>query len=383
MTMKKFFTPLLLFIVLSASGQNASQFKDVPLSDVVNELSYINGNKYQKDALLFMDMLASTHPYYIKADRMEVLLSRSDGLLAECAVCKTDSEFVELLRAAMIEVRDKHTDVIDAESYGRKSTSKAETQTQDGKKSSGLNCALDNNGELFSYQLFEKESICYLQFNQCNDARTLRDESLPRFDKLLDAMFADIEKQGIATLIVDVQYNNGGSSKLCDELLDRLCPLSEIRMLDTYMRFSPLLALYNPKAGQAMKAWEEAGHSDELYPVPQKKKQMPEHKYYEGKVVFIQGPRTFSSAGILITTARDNNIGTIIGTESTFSPSHYGEVLPFRLPNTGVLGSVCTKYFERADKDHADDSSIVPDIVLDLDDKPATWETIIQMYASK
>ena len=330
-----------------------------------------------------MDMLASTHPYYIKADRMEVLLSRSDGLLAECAVCKTDSEFVELLRAAMIEVRDKHTDVIDAESYGRKSTSKAETQAQDGKKSSGLNCALDNNGELFSYQLFEKESICYLQFNQCNDARTLRDESLPRFDKLLDAMFADIEKQGIATLIVDVQYNNGGSSKLCDELLDRLCPLSEIRMLDTYMRFSPLLALYNPKAGQAMKAWEEAGHSDELYPVPQKKKQMPEHKYYEGKVVFIQGPRTFSSAGILITTARDNNIGTIIGTESTFSPSHYGEVLPFRLPNTGVLGSVCTKYFERADKDHADDSSIVPDIVLDLDDKPATWETIIRMYASK
>ena len=91
MTMKKFFTPLLLFIVLSASGQNASQFKDVPLSDVVNELSYINGNKYPKDALLFMDMLASTHPYYIKADRMEVLLSRSDGLLAECAVCKTDS----------------------------------------------------------------------------------------------------------------------------------------------------------------------------------------------------------------------------------------------------------------------------------------------------
>lgn len=49
--MKKLFTPLLLFIVLSASGQNASQFKDVPLSDVVNELSYINGNKYQKDAL--------------------------------------------------------------------------------------------------------------------------------------------------------------------------------------------------------------------------------------------------------------------------------------------------------------------------------------------
>lgn len=381
--MKKIFSSLLILFVLSASGQNVSQFKDVPASDVVNELSYINGNKYQKDALLFMDMLASTHPYYIKADKREVLLSRLDGLLAECAVCKTDSEFVKLLRDAMVEVRDKHTEVIDAESYRNNSTSKSEANAQVRKKRSGRNCALDNNGQLFSYELFEKESICYLQFNQCNDARTLRDESLPRFDKLLDEMFARMEDNAIATLIVDVQYNNGGSSKLCDELLDRLCPLSELRMLDSYMRFSPLLALYNPKAGQAMKAWEEAGHSDELYPVPQKRMQIPEHKYYEGKVVFIQGPRTFSSAGILITTARDNNIGTIIGTESTFSPSHYGEVLPFRLPNTGVLGSVCTKYFERADKEHADDRSLVPDLVLDLDNKPATWRKIIRMYASK
>lgn len=222
-----------------------------------------------------------------------------------------------------------------------------------------------------------------MQFNQCNDARTLRDDSLPRFDKMLDEMFAEMEKEGIATLIVDVQYNNGGSSRLCDELLDRLCPLSELRMMDTYMRFSPLMALYNPKAGDAMKAWEEAGHRDELYPLPHKKMHIPEHRYYQGKVVFIQGPGTFSSAGILVTTARDNGIGTIIGTESTYSPSHYGEVLPFRLPNTGTLGSVCTKYIERADKEKTEDRTLVPDIVLDLDSKASAWRKIIRMYSSK
>ena len=222
-----------------------------------------------------------------------------------------------------------------------------------------------------------------MQFNQCNDARTLRDDSLPRFDKMLDEMFADMEKEGIATLIVDVQYNNGGSSRLCDELLDRLCPLSELRMMDTYMRFSPLMALYNPKAGDAMKAWEEAGNRDELYPMPQKKVHIPEHSHFQGRVVFIQGPQTFSSAGILVTTARDNGIGTIIGTESTYSPSHYGEVLPFRLPNTGTLGSVCTKYIERADKEKAEDRTLVPDIVLDLDNKASAWRKIIRMYSSK
>ena len=390
--MKKVLFPLFLFFVqsalffifvLPASGQNIAQFKDVPLGKVVDDQRYVDGNKYQKDAMLFMDVLANTHPYYIKEDRRNELFSRMDGLLADCAVCESDARFVELLRAAMPEVRDKHTDVIDAESFISSKKPKKEVQEQGGQKRSGRVSVLDNNGQLFSYRIFVKQSICYMQFNQCNDARTLRDESLPRFDKMMDEMFADMEKEGIATLIVDVQYNNGGSSRLCDELLDRLYPLSEIRMLDTYMRFSPLLALYNPKAGKAMKAWEEAGHSDELYPIPQKKMQIPIHKYYQGKVVFIQGPRTFSSAGILITTARDNKIGTIIGTESTFSPSHYGEVLPFRLPNTGVLGSVCTKYFERADKENADDRSLVPDVVLRLDNKASAWRKIIRMYSSK
>ena len=42
-----------------------------------------------------------------------------------------------------------------------------------------------------------------LQFNQCADARTLRNESLPRWDKMLDDMFAEMKAKGIKRLIVD------------------------------------------------------------------------------------------------------------------------------------------------------------------------------------
>lgn len=381
--MKKILINIFAFLVLPAYGQDIAQFKDVPMGNIVNEKAYTEGNRYQKDALLFIDMLAETHPYYVTEARRDELFSGKDALLAECALCDSDGNFVELLRSAMHEVRDRHTDVIDAESYIRNRTLKEESRGQVRSKEKGRLCILGDNGQLFSYTILRKQSICYMQFNQCNDARTLRDDSLPRFDKMLDEMFADMEKEGIATLIVDVQYNNGGSSRLCDELLDRLCPLSELRMMDTYMRFSPLMALYNPKAGDAMKAWEEAGNRDELYPMPQKKVQILEHSHFQGRVVFIQGPQTFSSAGILVTTARDNGIGTIIGTESTYSPSHYGEVLPFRLPNTGTLGSVCTKYIERADKEKAEDRTLVPDIVLDLDNKASAWRKIIRMYSSK
>lgn len=147
-----------------------------------------------------------------------------------------------------------------------------------------------------------------LQFNQCADARTLRNESLPRWDKMLDDMFAEMKAKGIKRLIVDAQYNNGGSSMFCDELLIRLCPFE------------------------------------------------------------------------MMTLVRDNHLGTIVGTNSTFSPSHYGEVLPYRLPNTGVIGTISCKFFARPDKEHIDDKTLVPDVAIDLTDKVKAFDAINRLF---
>ena len=103
---------------------------------------------------------------------------------------------------------------------------------------------------------------------------------------------------------------------------------------------------------------------------------------YEGNVVFVMGPKTYSSAGILLTLARDNHIGTIIGTTSTFSPSHYGEVLPYRLPNTGVLGSISCKFFARPDAATVDAACMEPDCVIGLDDKELAWQFILDNYGN-
>ena len=95
------------------------------------------------------------------------------------------------------------------------------------------------------------------------------------------------------------------------------------------------------------------------------------------------GKRTFSSAGMLFTLARDNHIGTIIGTTSTFSPSHYGEVLPYRLPNTSVQGSISCKFFARPNAAMVDDKCMTPDVKVNLDDKDAAWKYIIDNYGRK
>ena len=136
---------------------------------------------------------------------------------------------------------------------------------------------------------------------------------------------------------------------------------------------------------KAKTEWQSHGHQDELYRVPAQKrpKGFRQPKLFKGQVVFVMGKRTYSSAGILLTLARDNHIGTIIGTTSTFSPSHYGEILPYRLPNTGVLGSIPCKYFVRPDAATADAPCLEPDIAIDLDDKDASWRFICESFGSQ
>ena len=169
---------------------------------------------------------------------------------------------------------------------------------------------------------------------------------------------------------------------MCDELLQHLCPLNKRKFFTTYMRFSDLMAMYNPRIAEVKKNWESDGHVDELYqmPAPKIPADYQQPKLFEGQVVFVMSKKTYSSAGILLTDARDNHVGTIIGATSTFSPSHYGEILPYRLPNTDVLGTISCKFFARPDTAHVDDTCMLPDIEVNLDDKDAAWQFIVDKY---
>lgn len=368
---------MLCSVVMMA--QDMSQFKSLDDLAYQGNETYVKGNKYQRDAMLFVDMLADTHPYYIKKERRDVLFAGQQTLLEQCAACTSDSAFVELLIATLGDLHDKHTEVIDPAQLEAK---KREAQEKAKLAAEGSTALMACKGDLFHYTIVPGQGVCYLQFNQCNDARTARNESLPRWDTMLDEMFAAMKTQGIKRLVVDAQYNNGGSSMLCDELLIRLCPLEQMKMLSTSIRFSNLMAAYNPRIAVAKQSWEGDGHIDELYPLPQGQvgPGFVQPQVFDGEVVFVQSERTYSSAGILMTLVRDNHIGKIVGTESSFSPSHYGEVLPYRLPNTGIIGTISCKYFSRPDKEHQDDKTLVPDVAIDLADKAQAWDAMLSVF---
>ena len=61
---------MLLTLLLASASQcfaqlPLSQFKPLSDSAYLAVPEYHTGNKYQKDAILFMDMVADTHPCYI------------------------------------------------------------------------------------------------------------------------------------------------------------------------------------------------------------------------------------------------------------------------------------------------------------------------------
>lgn len=379
--MKKFFITLMVMCFTISHAQTLEQFKMVNDSVFLSDQSYTNGNKYQKDAILFVDMLASTHPYYITKERRDSLMSTRGFLLDACGKCTSDSAFVNLLVNTLGRLHDKHTDVIDLNRIAELKAKKAAEMALEAEGEKGDHI-MSRKDDLFHYEILPEHSVCYLQFNQCIDARTMRNESLPRWDTMLDEMFGKIKAQGIKTLVVDAQYNNGGSSMLCDELLIRLKPFEDLGLYSTYIRFSDFMGTFNPRIAIAKKSWEDDGHIDQLYPMPQGKPgaEFVQPEVFKGKVVLVQSAKTYSSAGILMTMARDNKIGTIIGETSTFSPSHYGEILPYRLPNTDIVGTISTKYFVRPDKSVEEEPTLEPDMKVNLADKEATWNYIIENY---
>ena len=285
------------------------------------------------------------------------------------------------------------------------------------------NLITEKNKQPFSYVILPEKRLCYFQFNQCTDQSVLRYQNevsgtqiseemeqklsqIPRFDTLVQNMIQEIKKQNIKTLVIDVRNNTGGNSNLCKILLSWLKPYDEIKSITSEVRIStlwednyPLLsAEYKRNFAKLEKPFEFgklysgfelktdnestfAKKMDEYFVINKDK-----NAIFKGNVVFIQSSKTFSSAGMLIIEATDNQIGKIIGNKSAYKPCSYGDLLGWELPNTKIQGFVSHKIFNRPDINKCNEQSIIPDVLIEnsfsdmLDGKDACWDWIIKNY---
>lgn len=471
-----------------AYGHNTVVYHD---TEVEATEAYINGNDFQKDLLLYADMLGDTHPYFADSKHRAALDRRVSKLYRECGKIGNVAEFKLYLAKVAATLHDGHTaiyywsspdrifpvrftingntpsivdlcqdeyrdilgkevkfingkplkkilnaarEIVSADNevnfenlvteyllltdfwamlgmsseelhitFADYTTATIPAINKRELKITQLQSNLSNRVTaprrvLFDYQIFDKEGVCYLQFNQFADRVTHPQmKQLARFDEFCSQMMADIEAKEINTLVVDLQYNSGGNSALGNVLLSWLKPFGEIEQYSADVRISELMLerypyykeftydgkplelgrVYSAPTFDHNREVKSSGNisQDSTYHVLN----LDPERLFKGDVIFIQGKDTFSSATLLLTTARDNGIGKIVGEPSGGRPSHYGDILFCTLPNTLITATVSHKHFIRPNRAKVECEYLLPDVDIDTNnpDKDLVWEWIV------
>jgi len=187
------------------------------------------------------------------------------------------------------------------------------------------------NDEFVSYEIIPECDLAVLTLYSCNYNE--------EYKACVKAMFTEIKEKGIQNVCVDLRDNGGGNSLVANEFISYLDT-------DTY------------------KSW---GQDWRLGPLVIKsqgstiKNDREEELLFTGNVYALTSVYTFSSAMDFAMLLTDNNLGTIIGEASGNSPGSYGDIVVFKLQNSGLVMQVSTKKWYRVDTE-CPDEFIEPDI---------------------
>ncbi|MDP8209992.1 MAG: S41 family peptidase, partial [Candidatus Stygibacter australis] len=226
------------------------------------------------------------------------------------------------------------------------------------------------------------------------------------FRIFLERMFSDIYQQKIENLVIDVRNNAGGNSILANQFFDHIKLEKPISPITTGIKLSQLMQHYYSDVVDYYlnRLQDNFGVEAELpyyYDLDLDMKEdyfsiirnkdsgfyLPasNHKF-DGKLYFLTGYGTFSSAGDMVTIAYDNDLGIVVGEPMGQKPTSYGDILYFSLPNSGIEGSVSHKVFKRPKRSLSREKTIYPDVSVEVNfyDKylkgiDSAWDVVMQI----
>jgi hypothetical protein len=173
---------------------------------------------------------------------------------------------------------------------------------------------------------------------------------IKEFETFLRDTFRKIKDDGITHLIIDLRDNPGGATAVGDVLLTYLTdqPFRQFvraefkiskglkdnlrQFIPAFIRWLPIQYLH-PMLRQVWRTPEgemATYHPDTIKPKPNPLR-------FSGYVYVLISPYVMSSASFLAASVREYGIGTLVGQETGGSPTNYGNVWDFPLPNTGLI----------------------------------------------
>ena len=107
--MRHFYFLFLLLLSLCTKAQKTITYTS---NEVEQSKKYIQGNKFQKDFLLYIDMLKQSHPAFADKGMPFNIDSTLTAGYKQCKKCKEQAEFSAILQEIAAKLHDGHTIIL-------------------------------------------------------------------------------------------------------------------------------------------------------------------------------------------------------------------------------------------------------------------------------
>lgn len=212
-----------------------------------------------------------------------------------------------------------------------------------------------------------------------------------RYDSLLVHVFTEIQKNEIENLIIDVRANKGGNGNLVSTLVNYLTDKPYITSAGSQVKTSEATKLCYTTHPVLVNAIEQARKAEgdkpeflklvdcfmeaELGTVTTFPKEIntPEENQlrFKGQLFLLTSKDTYSAGTLFSAIIKDNNIGDIVGEETSDNPTMYACIMIFELPNTKINIQNSAQYSLRPGG-FDDQRGVLPDFNVE----PTYWDYI-------
>lgn len=217
---------------------------------------------------------------------------------------------------------------------------KVESLQAPGIAQADMEAALFDEAPMEAYELTPQVFVLALNKMQAND----------RMKQAVDAAMATLRDKRYPVFVLDLRHDGGGASVVGSWILRHIAR-SPFRYSDRKeVRLSPWLLANVPQYREWVEGMQ-AGHPVEGDRVvmrvdPESGSERPADWTYDGKVVLLTSPRTYSSGFMVAQAFQCFGMGTVVGEAPGSHRRLTGEPMPVALPNSRIDAYVATARYE-------------------------------------
>ncbi|MBO9731431.1 MAG: hypothetical protein J7623_22515 [Chitinophaga sp.] len=206
------------------------------------------------------------------------------------------------------------------------------------------------------------------------DVRSLSGD-VKTFGAFLDTCFQTFRKANVKAVAIDLRQNSGGNTLLGDVLFSYITD-KKYSWGNKSWRISQAYKDYLVADGDTGAAylkqpngtvWESGNNC-----VPEENK-FTQNEKFQGKVFFITGPFTFSSAMAMADVVKTYHLGTLVGEPTGEDTQDFGEAFGILMPNSKIKIQSTTSFSHGADCHRTKNSPVQPDIPISRELVEKVW----------